>query len=152
MVRFLRYAALSVATLALALPVSPAHGEDGNIVISRTLQPRVATRPTMVPDPHPMQVNANTAPQVSQVLLDTGVRELQDDDFARITSGSAVQPAVAGGLDGVHNRISEGANTTANLGGNIAGHGGGLGGRIANSVDNSLQRGLAPLQVLGGGR
>lgn len=121
---------------------------DGTIVIQRELQPRVAFRQTMVPDPHPIAVNPNVSSQVNNQL--SGL-ELSDGDFAHITSGQRLGHAsLAGGdlpgLDGI-------PSTSTRLPGMSAGRAGSSGGNsISSQVNRSVQRGLAPLQNLTGGR
>ncbi|MBO3273757.1 hypothetical protein [Pseudomonas schmalbachii] len=153
MLRFVRVTAASLTCFALlGAAALPASAEDGNIIIKRDVQPRVAVRAPLAPDPNPTQVNANVAPQVNRMLTTSGVNELGDEEFASVTSGSAMQAATTpgGNLDSLTSQVSN-STTTANLGGNSM-SGGGMGNRIANTVNDSVQRGLAPLQAIGGGR
>lgn len=131
-----------------ALFIAEAHaGGDGTIVIQREVQPRVAFRATMVPDPNPIAVNPNVSAQVKQQLRGL---ELDDSDFAHITSGQRLgnpgMPDGAGG--GLDSNLSQGAR----LPGIAAGRAGASGNRISGQVNRSVQRGLAPLQNLSGGR
>lgn len=121
---------------------------DGSIVIQRELQPRVAFRQTMVPDPHPVAVNPNVSAQVSHQLRGM---ELSDGDFAHVVSGQRLGNANLAdgdlpGLDGISS--SQGAR----LPGISAGRAGSAGNRISSQVNRSVQRGLAPLQKLTGDR
>ncbi len=144
------FAVLSLYLLAVTVLVhdTQAHAAgDGTIVIQREVQPRVAFRPTMVPDPNPVTVNPNISPQVKSMLDST---ELSDGDFARITTGNRMtrMPVPDGTLHGLNNA---GSNSSAQgVPGLAAGHSGGGGNSIANQVNRSLQQGLAPLRVLTG--
>ncbi|MCY1389595.1 hypothetical protein D3C76_643300 [compost metagenome] len=154
MLRIARHTAASLTCFALLAALAPScYAEGGNIVIQRDVQPRAAARAPLAPDPNPTQVNANVAPTVNRMLTRTGVNELGDEEFASVTSGSALQAATTpgGNLDSLTSQVSN-STTTANLGGNSMSSGGGMGNRIANTVNDSVQRGLAPLQTLGGGR
>ena len=46
--------ALLVIVGSVPANLPPAHAADGTIVVQRQVQPRVAYRPSMVPDPHPV--------------------------------------------------------------------------------------------------
>ena len=121
---------------------------DGSIVIQRELQPRVAFRQTMVPDPNPISVNPNVSAQVNHQLRGL---ELSDGDFAHVISGQRLGHSDLGesdlpGLDGITS--SQGAR----LPGISAGRAGSAGNGISSQVNRSVQRGLAPLQKLTGGR
>ncbi|AMO76672.1 MULTISPECIES: hypothetical protein [Pseudomonas] len=129
---------------AAALPPTVQAG-DGTIVIQRTVQPRVATRPTMVPDPNPITVNPNISAQINRQV---GNAELDDAEFARVTSGSSLSQRIlpGGNLVGMDN----GANQTLQSG--SLGGGGGSGAGISNSVNRTVQQGLSPLRMLTGDR
>ncbi len=129
---------------ALGSSVSlPVLADNGIIVITRDVQPRMATRPPMIPDPNPTTVNANPS---QQILRQTN--ELSDGDFAGVTSGT-----------GISGLITQGTN---NLGGNITnqtqlsnlpgGRSGNSGSGIANMVNSSVQRGLGALNIMTGDR
>ncbi|MBV4541561.1 hypothetical protein [Pseudomonas vlassakiae] len=117
--------------------------DNGIIVITRDVQPRMAIRAPLAPDPYPTTANANPS---AQVLKQTN--ELSDGDFASITSGTGISSLIT--------------QPTGNLGGHIgnqtqltnqaAGRGTGSGNGISNMVNSSVQRGLAPLQILTGGK
>ncbi|MFJ4430743.1 hypothetical protein ACIPZG_07210 [Pseudomonas sp. NPDC089395] len=121
----------------------PVQAENGIIVITRDVQPRIATRAPLAPDPYPTTANANPS---AYVLKQTN--ELSDGDFATITSGTGISSLIT--------------QQTNNVGGNIgnqtqlpnlaAGRGTGSGNGISNMVNSSVQRGLAPLQILTGGK
>ncbi len=158
--RYTRIATLSLTSLALAtgtlLPSLPSLAEDGVIIIQRTVPPRVATRSALVPDPHPQVANTDVSPQVTQAVggvgSSLGANELGDAEFARITSGSSITSSIlpGGSLGGFPTQQNANA-TTANLGGSAAGHGG-AGRALADTIDRNVQRGLLPLQILGGGQ
>ena len=126
----------------------PAYAADGIIVITRDVQPRIATRPALVPDPNPRTVNANPS---STVIRATNSYELNDADFARITSGSSLQRQMlpGGQLPGLGNSSQ---TSSHGLPGMRAGQGGGAGGNVSNQINRSLQQGLAPLKILTGDR
>ncbi len=126
----------------------PALSADGVIVITRDVQPRVATRPTLVPDPNPNAVNANSS---STVIRATNSYELNDADFAGITSGSSLQRQIlpSGQLPGLSNSSQVSSH---GLPGMRSGQGGGAGSSVSNQINRSLQQGLAPLKILTGDR
>lgn len=142
--------AIILATLACgaaSLPLFPvAHAGDGTIVLQRQVQPRVATRPTDIPDPNPVTVNPNIS---EQVVRQTGNAELSDSDFAGVTSGSSLQRHIlpGGQLVGMDNGANQALNGNA-LGAGAAGSGAG----ISNSVNRTVQQGLSPLRMLTGDR
>jgi hypothetical protein len=138
---------VTLACGAASVPLCPAAlAGDGTIVLQRQVQPRVATRPTDIPDPNPITVNPNIS---EQVVRQTGNAELSDSDFAGVTSGSSLQRQImpGGQLVGMDN----GANQTLNgsgMGASAAGGGAG----ISNSVNRTVQQGLSPLRMLTGDR
>lgn len=146
--RIFRTAILAMLVFSGVGLASHAFSADGIIVITRDVQPRVATRPAPVPDPNPHTVNANPS---STVIRATNSYELSDSDFAGITSGSSLQRSMlpGGQLPGFSGS-SQGASQ--GLPGMRAGHGGGAGSNISNRVNRSLQQGLAPLKILTGDR
>lgn len=121
----------------------PAQADSGLIVITRDVQPRMAIRPPVAPDPRPTTANANPS---AHILRQTN--ELNDGDFASITSGTGISSLVnqqttnLGGAIGNQNQLPNMA----------AGRGTGSGNGISNMVNSSVQRGLAPLQTLTGGK
>lgn len=118
---------------------------DGSIVIQRELQPRVAFRQTMVPDPNPVAVNPNVSSQVNRQLRGL---ELSDGDFAHVTTGQVLGNSRP--LDGDPHSMPSPPN--ARLTALSAGKAGASGNGISAQVNRSVQRGLAPLQNLTGGR
>ncbi len=137
-------------TIALtgAGAVTPALCADGVIVLTRDVQPRVATRAPLTPDPNPHAVDANVSPTVHRAL---GSYELSDQDFAGISSGAGLQrQAMPGGqLPGLGASSGEAGRSLPNM---RAGHSGGAGASISNQVTRSLQQGLAPLKAITGDR
>jgi len=123
-----------------------AQAGDGTIILNRTVQPRMATTPTMVPDPNPVTVNPNISPQVNRLTSN----ELSDNDIAGVSSGTGLAGRVLqnGTLTGSH-----GIDQTAGQGlpGMNAGHSG-TGNSISNTVNRSVSQGLAPLRILTGSR
>ncbi|MDD1960303.1 hypothetical protein NP534_09305 [Pseudomonas sp. 39004] len=134
---------LLIACIAGSGLTQPAQAENGIITITRDVQTRNAVIPPMIPDPTPTTVNANPS---AQILRQT--HELSDGDFASISSGAGISALVN--------------QQTNNLGGNLTnqtqlpnlagGRGSGSGNGISNMVNSSVQRGLAPLQILTGGK
>lgn len=129
---------------ALGSSVSlPVQADNGIIIIKRDVQPRMATRAPLAPDPNPTTVNANPS---QHILKQTN--ELSDGDFASVASGSGISRLVT--------------QNTNNLGGNIsnqsqlsnlsAGHSGNSGNGIANMVNSSVQQGMGALKVITGDR
>jgi len=126
--------------LASALPV---YADNGIIVITRDVQPRMAIRAPLAPDPYPTTANANPS---AQVLKQTN--ELSDGDFASITSGTGISSLITQQTDNLGGNVG---NQTQ-LANQAAGRGTGSGNGISNMVNSSVQRGLAPLQILTGGK
>lgn len=150
-----RNASRFVRTLPLILLASlgygvapPSQADDGIIVLTREVQPRIATRPTLVPDPNPNTANANPSQTVDRAV---STLELSDSDFAKVTSGSGLQRQMLpnGQLPGLG---STGPSTAQGLPGMSAGRSGNAGSGISNQVNRTLQQGLAPLKMLSGAR
>ncbi|EJM03981.1 hypothetical protein PMI18_01440 [Pseudomonas sp. GM102] len=121
----------------------PVQADNGLIIIKRDVQPRMATRAPVMPDPSPTTANANPS---KQVLRQTD--ELSDGDFASVASGAGISRLVT--------------QNTNNLGGNLtnqtqlsnlpAGRSGNSGNGIANMVNSNVQQGLGALRVVTGDR
>lgn len=121
----------------------PVQADNGIIIIKRDVQPRMATRAPLMPDPSPTTANANPS---KHILSQTN--ELTDGDFAGVASGAGISRMVT--------------QNTNNLGGNIgnqtqlsnlpAGRSGNSGNGIANMVNSSVQQGLGALKVITGDR
>lgn len=122
----------------------PVQADNGIIIIKRDVQPRMATRAPVIPDPSPTTANANPS---KQILRQTN--ELSDGDFANVASGA-----------GISRLVNQGTNN--NLGGNItnqtqlsnlpAGRSGNSGNGIANMVNSNIHQGLGALKVVTGDR
>ncbi len=152
--------ALLVIVGSVPANLPPAHAADGTIVVQRQVQPRVAYRPSMVPDPHPTVVDTNVSAEVNALANgaasgNTVSCELGDADFAIVTSGSGIRSMIlpGGALPGFANQPANPATVQAvgNLG-TTHGAGGGAGAGLAGQINGSLKQGLAPLQMLGGGQ
>ncbi|HEF4759955.1 TPA: hypothetical protein SAN82_002385 [Pseudomonas putida] len=122
----------------------PVQADNGIIIITRDVQPRMATRPPVIPDPNPTTVNANPS---QQILRQTN--ELSDGDFAGVTSGTGISGLVnQGGTGNLAGNITNQTQLT-NLPGGRSGNGGS---GIANMVNSSVQRGLGALNIMTGDR
>ncbi|ANP57478.1 MULTISPECIES: hypothetical protein [Pseudomonas] len=154
----LRIVVPALLVIVGSVPVSlPAHAADGTIVVQRQVQPRVAYRPSMVPDPHPTVVDTNVSAEVNALANgaasgNTVSRELGDADFAIVTSGSGIRSMILTGsaLPGFASQPAT-VQAVGNLG-TTHGAGGGAGAGLAGQINGSLKQGLAPLQMLGGGQ
>lgn len=136
--------------ITLSMPMAAAFAADGNIVLSRQVQPRIATRQAMVPDPNPRVVSPSPNRIIGDTLLGgtSGNNELNDHDFAGVSSGLALPrhlnnahynaPALGNALPA---QSSSGAG---------ASQGGGMASSVAGQVNRSVQQGLRPLQIIGG--
>jgi len=129
---------------AVALSAPLAMAEPGQIIITRDVQPRSATRPALVPDPNPKTVNPGAITTGAMV-------ELSDGDFASVSTGS-VLPGLVVGSPQIGGQLQIERMPSQNLPGMSAVHGGARGadGGISGQVNRPLQQGLRPLQQLGG--
>ena len=148
----LRIVVPALLVIVGSVPVSlPAHAADGTIVVQRQVQPRVAYRPSMVPDPHPTVVDTNVSAEVNALANGRPAaavsRELGDADFAIVTSGSGIRSMIlpGGALPGFANQPANPATVQAvgNVG-TTHGAGGGAGAGLAGQINGSLKQGLAP--------
>lgn len=123
---------------------------NGVVVLTRDIKTRPAIRVDR-PDPDPTTVNTNAS---SRIVAQTN-NELSDGDFANVASGSTVtrilvpDAASGGGIRGI-NAVPSSLPGLGNASG--SGSGGGAGSGISNTVNQGIQRGLAPLQILTGGK
>lgn len=120
-----------------------AQADNGIIVITRDVQTRNAVVPPLRPDPNPTTANANPS---AHILKQTS--ELSDGDFANISSGAGISTLITQQT----NNLGGNLNNQAQLPNLAGGRGTGSGSGISNMVNSSLQRGLAPLQILTGGK
>ncbi|WP_422419213.1 hypothetical protein [Pseudomonas sp. GZD-222] len=121
----------------------PVQAENGIIIITRDVQTRNAIRAPLVPDPYPTTVNANPS---AHILKQTN--ELSDGDFAGISSGAGISSLVTQQTNNLGGNI----NTQTQLPNLAGGRSTGSGNGISNMVNSSVQKGLAPLQILTGGK
>jgi hypothetical protein len=121
----------------------PVQADNGIIIIKRDVQPRMATRAPVMPDPSPTTANANPSKQVM-----SQTNELSDGDFASVASGSGITRLVAQGSSNLSGNITN-QTQLSNL---PAGRSGNAGGGIANMVNSSVQQGLGALKVVTGDR
>lgn len=130
----------------------PAYAAGGDIIISREVQPRVATRQELVPDPNPQLVNPDQSTQIRDNLRSgRNAMEVTDSDFANVTTGTSLGRGLQ--IFTQHGDPTTGAmqsrsglGITGSVGG---GQAGGSSARIGNDVNRSVQQGLRPLQNLG---
>ncbi len=121
----------------------PVQADNGVIIIKRDVQPRMATRAPVMPDPSPTTANANPS---KTVLSQTN--ELNDGDFAGVASGAGITRLVAQGSSNLGGNISN-QSQLSNL---PAGRSGNAGNGIANMVNSSVQQGLGAMKVITGDR
>ena len=118
-----------------------AQAEEGEIVISRQVQPRVASVPSLVPDPAPRVVNPGSA------ALGAGT-ELNDGDFSRISSGRTITErtindhVINGAISILPSHTLQRSTVSSS---SVSRQG-----DIATQVSRSVQQGLRPLHILGG--
>lgn len=127
--------------LLLVCQAIPSFAGDGDVILTRTVQPRVATRAPLVPDPNPVKVNVSPARQIER---QTG--ELSDADFANV-SGSL------GAQERMFNLDNSGVLNNGQLrhSGTSAGHSAGASSSgLGGQINRTVQQGLSPLQNLGG--
>lgn len=141
-------AVTSASLLTIAMFAAVARAADGEVILTRDVQPRIATRPALVPDPNPLTVQMDRSALVNSSVA---AGELSDGDFSQVSSGQSVMtralqlPMHTSGLDGKSAGAAQGMP-------NIAGGHGGSGGAISGQINKSLQQGLAPLKMLTGDR
>lgn len=114
---------------------------EGDVIISRDVQTRVATVAPLVADPNPRVVNPG-----STVAGHTG--ELADQDFAAVSSGMALPQRLLNGQMSTQlaNPSHQGIPS---LGASHSGAARG-GSGVADQVNRSVLQGLRPLQTVGG--
>ncbi|UVM47821.1 MULTISPECIES: hypothetical protein [unclassified Pseudomonas] len=121
----------------------PVQADNGIIIIKRDVQPRMATRAPVIPDPSPTTANANPS---KQVLRQTN--ELSDGDFASVASGAGISRLVTQNT----NNLSGNLTNQTQLSNLPAGRSGNSGNGIANMVNSNIQQGLGALRVVTGDR
>ncbi|MFW3894615.1 hypothetical protein [Pseudomonas putida] len=137
---------------ASLLAVQAQAAGNGVVVLTRDVHTRPAIRQDR-PDPSPTTVNLNA----SKRIVGQTDNELSDGDFANVASGSTVSRMLlpdAGGVRGVNAvpATLPGMGGANGLGGGAAAGGGGAGAGISNRVGGAIGAGLAPLQMLTGGK
>lgn len=132
--------------LCLCSIAPPALAADGDIILSRDVQPRVATRPPLVPDPNPTVVNVAPHQQINrQTQSIEQLGELSDSDFASINSGLSLPNR----LLGTDNPQALPSAQQHQQGVSSLNHGNGaVSSGIAGQINRSVQQGLRPLQNL----
>jgi len=116
--------------------------DGGDIIVSRDVKPRVATRAPLVPDPNPLAVNASPNHYLPSGLLGG---EVSDMDFASTSSGSTLPAHLLQPQQVVHRTLQQ--NSLSRLPSLSAGHQGrGSPASLSNQINRSVQQGLAPLQ------
>jgi hypothetical protein len=124
---------------------APTLAGDGIIVTGRNVQAHMAGRASFGPDPYPQTANVNPSREIHGALSG----ELSDRDFGNVSSGLSINRSLQpngnlSGLNATQNSMSTlGAGAAASRSGASSG---GMGGQISGSI----QRGLAPLNSLGG--
>lgn len=142
---------LAGCALGASLIAAQAQAEgNGVVVLTRDVHTRPAIRQER-PDPDPTTVNTNAS---SRIVSQTN-NELSDGDFANVASGSTINRVLlpdAGGVRGLNTTSGTlpGMGVTSGIGG--GGSGGGAGSGISNRVGGAISNGLAPLQMLTGGK
>ena len=137
---------LLASAFAVLLSGTVSADNEGQIIVMREVQPRVATRPPLAPDPNPRVVKTSPEAYVSGGIgsaITSG--ELGDSDFAHVNSGMAASQRMLTGSSGpLHTGISNQRVTsaTSGIGGKPGGNGGG---GIAGTVNQGVQQGLRPL-------
>lgn len=126
---------------SLVCQAMPSFAGDGDVILTRTVQPRVATRAPLVPDPNPIKVNVSPANQIER---QTG--ELSDADFANVSGSLGTQGRML-------NLDNSGALNSSQLrhSGTSAGHSAGSSSSgLGGQINRTVQQGLSPLQNLRG--
>jgi len=136
--------------LTLNIPLTAAFAAGGDIILSRQVQPRVATRQALVPDPNPRIVNPSPNRIIGDTLLGgtSGNNELNDRDFAGVSTGLALPKQLNNAS--YNAPIFSNSMPTQSSSGAAASQGGGMAGNVAGQVNRSVQQGLLPLQIIGG--
>ena len=115
---------------------------NGEIILTRTVQPHAVGNPPMHPDPDPLTVNASPLAQVMGAT-----RELSDGDFASVSSGTAITRSIL-----PSGNTLPGLTTSNGLPGISNGHAGGSANSISGTIGNSISQGMRPLSALGQGK
>lgn len=141
---------MAVAAMGVMVAPSQLAAADGDIILTRQVQPRASTRPPVLPDPNPRVVNPKPSTYVGEDLsMRSGPGELSDSDFAAVTSGTRMtQQLLSPAGQSPHSNPSGLNNYSSVAGNNPVGHSGGALGNIDGQVNRSIEQGLRPLQPL----
>ncbi len=150
-IRKLKTLTFSAAIVLSGLSATTIDAADGDIIISRDVQLRSATRQPLVPDPSPRVVNPRQD-ELLQRSLESGLAtvELSDKDFGQVTSGVTFITSKSA-ISSIGQTVNRSAGATHHAVGGVSrvGHSGGSAGRAGSQVGRSIQQGLRPLQLLG---
>ncbi len=145
------YFVVAFSLLATVLVSQPATAANGDIIISRDVQPRSATRQALMPDPNPQLVNPKPNNAINMGLRgNRAAGELNDSEFAAVHSGTQLTSQLLGNQTPLALQPSVGAAQQAGFTGpNPIGHSGNSAlGNVNGQVNRSVQQGLRPLQIL----
>ena len=134
-----------LASCVLSASISlPALAGDGVIVTGRNVQGHMYGRSSFGPDPYPQTANANPSREINSALSG----ELNDRDFGSVSSGLGITRALQpnSNLTG----LSATQNGMSTLGAGAAASRSGGSGSMGGQISDSIQRGMAPLNNLGG--
>lgn len=145
------YTLAVIALVAGASLVLPAIAAEGDIIISREVQPRAAVRKELAADPNPQLVNPKP-----NAVIEIGLRgnraigELDDNEFAAVITGTRLSNELLSSQIKVADPgAAASVLRSAGAGHNVVGHGGsGELGNIDDRINHSVQQGLRPLQIL----
>jgi len=151
--RVILAAAYTLAVIALVAGASlviPAIAAEGDIIISREVQPRAAVRKELAADPNPQLVNPKP-----NAVIEIGLRgnravgELDDNEFAAVITGTRLSTGLLSSQIRVADPAAGSVPLAVGAGHNVVGHGGSGGlGNIDDRINHSVQQGLRPLQIL----
>ncbi|UJJ33305.1 hypothetical protein HV822_02035 [Halopseudomonas maritima] len=135
--------------MAQAMAFQAAQAADGDIIIQRQVQSRIATRAPLLPDPNPEIVNPGTDARRMAA-------EMSDADFANVASGAAlrghyVESQITQGLVPNHSGsvLAGPQSGTQTVGGGGGGGGAVSGPAISGTINQSIKQGLGPLNAIG---
>lgn len=145
----LRLVVIGCALSASFIASLPAQAEgNGVVVLTRDVKTRNAFHNDR-PDPNPLTVNTNES---SRITAQTS-NELSDGDFATVASGATlVNRVMVPDASGGSRVVNSVPSSLPGLGNSTGGGGSGATGSISNTVNAGIQRGMAPLQILTGGK
>ncbi|MGY2374900.1 hypothetical protein ACW9IB_10360 [Pseudomonas sp. SDO524_S393] len=134
-----------LASCVLSASISlPTLAGDGVIVTGRDVQAHMYGRAAFGPDPYPQTANVNPSREVLGALSG----ELSDRDFGSVNSGLSMTRALQ--PTGNLSTLSATQNSMSTLGAGAAASRSGGSGSMGGQISDSIQRGLAPLNNIGG--